>query len=394
MDHLSSIDLINYGNSICPRDPSLAQNLISKGILKSPNLSVAYYNLGIALHMQRKVLEAIRAYRKSIDIPGEGKESAKQNLALDLLLTENFEEGWNAYEARLTKEDNNFFKTYYGQEWNGLQEDKQLPKNLILVSEQGLGDTIQFCRFAIAIEKLGVNVILFCQSQLILLLKEGSSLKNVTNTLSPSQDPRLTKWCSLLSMPLKCKINAKIPQQNAYIKANLERISKWKSILMRQQNHKLIGLHWQGNLEFEKSIYNEGRSMHFNDLLEIKNLKGIEFVSLQKGVGQRQLKSNLHLSFVEGQYQLNQSLDFRDTAAVIDQCDLVITTDSVIAHLAGAMGIETWVALPWVPEWRWGLQGNSTQWYPSIRLFRQQSKDNWSSVIKTINVQLHKKFGC
>ena len=132
--------------------------------------------------------------------------------------------------------------------------------------------------------------------------------------------------------------------------------------------------------------------MSFDTLSNIKVLKNIEFVSLQKGIGQKQLNQKNNMPFVKGQADFDASIDFRDTSAVIAQCDLVITTDSVIAHLSAAMGIETWVALQWIPEWRWGLKGNSTKWYPSIKLFRQPLAGDWESVIKNINRELIKKF--
>tara|TARA_Y100001968_G_C19107884_1_gene595761 strand:- start:306 stop:731 length:426 start_codon:yes stop_codon:yes gene_type:complete len=132
--------------------------------------------------------------------------------------------------------------------------------------------------------------------------------------------------------------------------------------------------------------------MHFNDLSNLQIIKDIEFVSLQKGIGQKQLDGNNRLPFVKGQASFDASLDFRDTSAVIAQCDLIITTDSVIAHLSGAMGIETWVAIKWIPEWRWGLHGDKTKWYPSITLFRQPSAGDWASVINTINKKLIKKY--
>ena len=113
----------------------------------------------------------------------------------------------------------------------------------------------------------------------------------------------------------------------------------------------------KGNPEHEQSLYSRGRSLPFDEWLALQNTRRLEFVSIQKGQASEQLKTDQGLNFVSGQKTVSKSMDFCDTAAVIANCDLVITSDSSVAHLAGAMGVPTWLALRWVPEWRWGLQG-------------------------------------
>ena len=111
-------------------------------------------------------------------------------------------------------------------------------------------------------------------------------------------------------------------------------------------------------------------------------LRDIEYVSIQKGAGSEQLRLNQGLTFVEGQSQVSASMDFLDTAAILANCDLLISSDSAVVHLAGAMGIPTWLALRWIPEWRWSLRGERTAWYDSVRLFRQPQDGDWASVIE------------
>ena len=392
MDKLNTkifIKLINYGSSISDKNPWLAQEIMTKGIKYYPNEGIGYYNLGIALHMQRRPKAAIRAYKTSLRNKGCPYQSVKKNLAQDLLLSGNYQDGWNEYEFRFKENEHNFFKYHFGEAWDRISKYQAATKDLLLVSEQGYGDTIQFYRFAILLEKLGFNIILFCQKPLTKLLQESRNNIRIINELSDNQIKYISKWSPLLSLPMKLGITKEnIPYPGAYIKANLQKITEWKVKLKQKYNHKLIGLHWQGNTEFEKKLYGKGRSMHFSNLMQLINLKNTEFVSLQKGLAINQLKMNNHLNFVRGQSDLNNNKDFSDTAAVIALCDLVITTDSVIAHLSGAMGIETWVALSWIPEWRWGLEGERTNWYPSIKLFRQPSQGDWSSVIKKINIEL------
>ena len=129
-------------------------------------------------------------------------------------------------------------------------------------------------------------------------------------------------------------------------------------------------------------------------MLALRELTDVEFVSIQKGAGSEQCRTDLGLNFVSGQEAVSQSMDFRDTAAVLANCDLLITSDSAVVHLAGAMGIPTWMALRWIPEWRWGLEGEHTPWYDSVRLFRQPRDGNWetaiAAMIKTWNQGIHK----
>tara|TARA_Y100001968_G_scaffold333793_1_gene399555 strand:- start:3891 stop:5099 length:1209 start_codon:yes stop_codon:yes gene_type:complete len=394
MNKLKGIELINYGSTLSEINPWLAQKIMSEGIKHEAEISGAYYNLGIALHLQKRPIEASKAYKISLKIPGGPEKSARANLAQDLLLNDNFREGWKAYESRFRSNQHSYFRYHFGNAWNGKITNVNEKKRLILVSEQGFGDTIQFCRFASFLEHLGFDIVLFCQEQLIPLLSKGSGIKHITSALYEEHSKIDSFWCPLLSIPMKLNINNNnnIPFQKPYIKAPKDNILYWKKNLIREKNFKLIGIHWQGNPEFEKRLYSKGRSMKFKDLLDLNFPENVEFVSLQKGTAQEQLKINNHIPLVKGQKHLDKSLSFLDTAGVIALCDLVITTDNVIAHLSGAMGIKTWVALQWVPEWRWGLEGQNSIWYPSIKLFRQKSSGDWSSVINEINESLSRLF--
>ena len=118
----------------------------------------------------------------------------------------------------------------------------------------------------------------------------------------------------------------------------------------------------------------------------------LEFVSIQKGQASKQLKTDQGLQFVNGQEAVSKSMDFLETAAVIANCDLLISSDSSVAHLAGAMGVPTWLALRWIPEWRWGLEGTSTAWYSSLRLFRQRFDGDWSGVVQAMRQELNNQY--
>ena len=174
------------------------------------------------------------------------------------------------------------------------------------------------------------------------------------------------------------------PYSDGYLKIHDEHVKTWRERLDLTHGKRLIALHWQGNPGHEHSLYSRGRSLPFEMLLGLRQLRDVEFVSIQKGSGSEQLRFNQGLSFVKGQEQVSQSMDFLDTAAILANCDLLISSDSAVVHLAGAMGVPTWLALRWIPEWRWGLSGESTDWYDSVRLFRQRRDGDWKSVIQSM----------
>ncbi len=393
MSSWTGIDWINCGSRLSEQDPWLAQRTMAHGICKDSDKFAAYFNLGIALHLQKRPEAAIRAYQTSLNLAKSPNQSILSNLAHDLLLTGAFEEGWKVYEMRFKSKQNEFFEKRLGSPWQGPIQGESLPTNLILICEQGFGDTFQFSRFALTMQEMGVNISFFCQRELVKLIQEGTGIKYISNLLTSDQLEGKPSWCPLLSMPNRLGVDAtNIPSQFPYINANKQRTLQWREYLKRKQNHLLIGLHWQGNPQYELPIYARGRSMSFKNWLGLSGIQGVEFVSLQKGVGQGQLELNKGLNFVEGQEIVNRSLDFRDTAAVIAQCDLIISTDNCIVHLAGAMGVPTWVALKWIAEWRWGLEDCNSNWYPSMKLFRQPSSGDWKSVVKNMRKALISEF--
>ena len=150
----------------------------------------------------------------------------------------------------------------------------------------------------------------------------------------------------------------------------------------------IIGINWQGNPNAEKQSL-RGRSIPLEYFAPIAKTMNAKFVSLQKGFGSEQLdKCSFRQDFIDAQIMVDQIWDFEETAAIIANCDLIITTDTVVAHLSGGLGKKTWLLMQYVPDWRWGLKGDSTFWYPSIKLFRQTRPDDWNGVINRINLAL------
>lgn len=379
-------DWVNRGATLLAADPRLAQRLIGQGLRGIPHEARGWYNLGIALHQQRRIDAAIRAYQQALALPGAPWLETSNNLAQDLLLTGRFDEGWKLFERRLQgpKHDHRFFAQIDGPPWQGFADPRPCQR-LVLVAEQGFGDTLQFCRLALGLQKHGIETVLFCQPALASLLRRGSDLPAVTNQLEASWFDGATRWCPLLSLPQRLGLRGgTIPLAGGYLRPDPARIAQWGSALQRLPGRRLVGLHWQGNPKHEGSLYSRGRSMALADWRPLAQVSGIELVSIQKGAGSEQLAQLPDLPWVRGQEAVSASLDFEDTAAVLAHCDLLLSADSGVVHLAGAMGVPTWVALRWIPEWRWLLEGDHSPWYSSLRLFRQPCDGDWASVVHRI----------
>ena len=159
----------------------------------------------------------------------------------------------------------------------------------------------------------------------------------------------------------------------------------FKNILSKEKRP-IIGINWQGNPIVEKQDL-KGRSLPLETFSTIARNNNFKFLSLQKGFGSEQLDHcSFKNKFVECQPQINSTWDFLENAAIIENCDLIITSDTSIAHLAGGMGKSTWLLLHHLPEWRWGLEGENTFWYPSMRLFRQKERHHWQEVMERVAI--------
>lgn len=380
---------LNQGGALIAHDPALGQRFIGEGIKRLPELGLAWFNLGLALHQRKRIPAAIRAYRQALRCQDAPRNEAFNNLAQDLLLNGQFQEGWKLYEHRLQRQPVERYSSYlqnFGQPWQGF-EDPRPCEALILVAEQGFGDTLQFCRLIPTLQSLGLRTNFVCQEPLAGLLRHGSRIGTISLMLG-NHAPH-TRWCPLLSLPQRLNLNAgTIPTPEGYLQPCARRINAWAQQLQRTPGKRLIALHWQGNPKFERKLYSKGRSMPFEAWLGLRDLKNVEFLSIQKGAGAEQRRDDAGLAFVAGQQAFDASFNFEDTAAALANCDLLLTADSSVAHLAGAMGLPTWLALSHVPEWRWGLDGRHTPWYSSVRLFRQPRPGAWDAVVEAMGQAL------
>ena len=355
-----------------------------------PHYAEAHFNLGIALREQGDLQAAIASFNKAIQIKPDYSE-AHWSCALTVLLSGDYKNGWAEYEYRFQrKQDQNILSAHPSStRWNG---QPLLPNStLLLVSEQGLGDTLQFMRYALVLKNKGISVSLCAQSKLHSLI-QASGIDSSPLTPEQANQVQGGQWIPLLSIPKLLKVSPNNPIiTSPYIKTTNQLQDKWKHILSNEQKP-IIGVNWQGNPNTEKT-WLLGRSLALETFAPLAKNNHISLLSLQKGYGSEQLQTcSFKENFVNCQNQIDETWDFLETAAIISNCDLIITCDTSVAHLAGGMGKVTWLLLHKVPDWRWGLEGETTFWYPSIRLFRQTERGNWNKVIEQISEALQEKF--
>jgi tetratricopeptide (TPR) repeat protein len=353
-----------------------------KALALDPNLSQAHSSLGLALQIIGDYEAAIKSYKQAISLQPDYTE-AHTNLAITLLLLGDYDRGWQEYEWRVKSQtaQSLFITCPKVERWDG--EFLEPNTRLLVLSEQGYGDTLQFMRYLLPLRQQGFAVSLCAHPNLHTLIK-ASGID--PDPLSPEQAREVSNghWIPLLSLPKHLGVNPDNPIiTEPYLKTSEQLVSKWCGILSTEKRP-IIGINWQGNPDHEKTN-SQGRSFSLDTFAPLAELPSIALLSLQKGIGSEQLETcSFGDRFVSCQNLVNQTWDFLETAAIIANCDLVITSDTSVAHLAAGLGKTTWLLLKSIPEWRWGLSGETSFWYPSMRLFRQHERGNWTEVIERV----------
>ena len=365
-----------------------AINSFNTALELKPFFPEAHINAGSAFKRLGRLSAAKDSYNTALKLkPHTAK--AEFNLSLLMLLKGDYINGWREYESRREDGSGKLHASPKSKEWDGepLQENTQL----LLVSEQGYGDTLHFMRYAQALKQQGIHTSLCAQTKLHSLI-QASGID--ASPLTPDQANLVTdgQWIPLLSLPKHLEVGPDNPIiTEPYIHTTDELSTKWRTILSAEQRP-IIGINWQGNPAAENTEL-RGRSLPLETFAPIAQLKSITMLSLQKGFGSEQLENcSFKDRFVSCQDQINDTWDFLETAAIIANCDLIITSDTSVAHLAGGMGKPTWLLLKKIPEWRWGLESDSTFWYPSMRLFRQNESANWDEVMERVKLELKEQF--
>ena len=386
--HLSVLQLencfaalhLNFGNIYSDLQAlDEAEACYRKAILLSPFFPKAWMNLGIVLHNLRKKGPDLLSLRKAYAL-APNLVLGKISLSIALLMYEQFEEGWALYESRL--EQNQAIYLPSGLEkWDGIAELDEL----LIVAEQGAGDLVQFMRYSILLS-LGIpRITILTEPKFCTLLDHYGGFDAVHSVKEPYRVMEQSAWYPMASiLGLLGISNQAVIIDAPYLTADPDKTKRWTDAMGPMNGGKLIGLNWQGNPVAEDSFF-QGRSFPLETYAPLAELEDCEWVSLQKGPGSEQLEScSFRDRFVAAQPEIDQAWDFVETLSILEVCDLVITSDTSVAHLAGALGRPTWVLLKYVPDWRWGLEGSSTPWYPTMRLFRQQEANNWDPVIAAV----------
>ncbi len=385
----------NLGNALKDKGDLLAAiTAYNTAIQLNPDQSDVYNNLGNALKDQGKLDEAIVSYNKSLEIKPDNPD-AHLSHSLTMLLMGNYKSGWEGYKWRTKASVNPSIPSALPQckLWNGEQLERET--KLLLVTEQGLGDILQFMRYAIALRRQGLRVSICADSRLHPIIKSSGIDQS---PLTPEQANQLTEgqWIPLLSVPRLLDVSpSNLIINKPYIKSSTELTKKWKAILSAKTKP-IIGVNWRGNRN-DTSRLNRNIPTHL--FRKINKLFAGELLLLQRGTYLSEIEALLNNQTMKP-YQLNilriadsdKPEDFLEYAAIFENCDLIITTGSTVAHLAAGIGIPTWVLLPKVPDWRWGLEGDTTFWYPSMRLFRQREQGNWDEVMERVAKALQEHF--
>jgi tetratricopeptide (TPR) repeat protein len=349
------------------------------GIREDPASAVNHCNRGNALFDLGRLPEAIASYDRAIELD-PGYALAHFNKGLCLLLSGEFAEGLRLYEWR-KRLGSYAMPASSARAWLG--EEDIAGKTLFVHADQALGDTIQFCRYAQLAAQRGAQVMLAVQPQLRELL---TGLGPTIRIVACGEQPEACDFrCALMSLPLAFGTTlAGIPAGVPYLSAEPLRAVRWRRQL-GEAGFK-VGIVWQGS----RNRIDIGRSVPLEMFARLGTIPGVRLISLQKGAAQEQLRAaseDLRVEVLGEEFDAGPQA-FLDSAAVMTHLDLIITCDTALAHLAGALGRPTWIAVKHVPEWRWLLERTDCPWYPSVRLFRQSCRGDWEGVFGAMQAEL------
>ena len=407
------------------RDPAGAWQWLRWALAREPDNSEAVNMHGILLHQEDRFEEAIPVFEQAEVLGNRAAASNRGNSLLDLgrmdealqaqelavkrdptsfgahynlsltrLRLGDWRQGWPGYEARWRfREVHRRPRVFSQPRWQGEPLDG---RRILLHAEQGLGDTIQFCRYADLVAARGGQVILLVQAPVEQLMaslapvRAGQAQIAQQDAMPPQSDLNFDLECPLMSLPAVFGTTIEtVPWPGAYLVADPELVAEKRVQfpLLRLHDSPFaqhrIGLAWAGNSRYKADRL---RSVKLATLLPLLRIPGVTWISLQKGAGAEQLAALPgDVVLLDGS---SRDRNLADTAALIDTLDLVITTDTCIAHLAGAMAKPVWILLPHLSDWRWMQQIETTPWYPTARLFRQSIPGDWTEVIDRVIKQL------
>jgi tetratricopeptide (TPR) repeat protein len=360
-----------------------AASALREALRLNPDYAEAHNNLAIALAHQGRGDEAVASYDVALRLKPDYSE-ARTNRALALLARGDFARGWAEYESRLSMKDTPR-RDFEQPRWDG----GDLGGGSLLVwAEQGLGDTLQFVRYAALAKARAGRVVLEAPVSLHPLL---SRCRGVDRLLAPGATAvECVAQAPLLSLPglLGTDSPGAVPAGVPYLSADPARSERWGAELRGQPGFK-VGIAWQGSTRYQGDHF---RSMPLSQFGALARLSGVRLYSLQKGYGSEQVSAARDWLLEDLGPRLDEAGGaFGDTAAVMGHLDLVVTSDTAVAHLAGGLGVPVWLALAQPCDWRWLLEREDSPWYPSVRLFRQRRPGDWTELFHRIAEALARK---
>jgi tetratricopeptide (TPR) repeat protein len=354
----------------------LAKSYFRRAIELRPNFLRGYSNLGTALQNTAHFAEALSCYEVALQwAPGDPQLHC--NRALIWLRLGDLERGWPEYEWRLrcpgVPDPGLTQPRWHGQPIEG--------RTILLYGEQGVGDTIHFIRYAPLVRQRGAAVLVACSESVIPLFRTCHGVDRLVASERPLPD--FDVYAPLASLPgIFGTTLANVPAPVPYLSADERLVESWGKRLTPAPAGKKIGIAWQGSPGHPDDYRRSAPLSAFSPLAQ---LPGVRLFSLQRGAGSDQLQPVIHAWPITDLAELDQGAGaFMDTAAVMKNLDLVVTVDTAIAHLAGALAVPVYVALAYVADWRWLVDREDTPWYPTMRLFRQRQAGNWPDVFERI----------
>jgi tetratricopeptide (TPR) repeat protein len=356
-----------------------AADSFEQALQLNPRYAEGHTNFGNNFREESRLGEALACYDLALALQPRSV-TAHWNRSLVLLQQGDYERGWAEYEWRLQKPDSGL-RPLPSPRWDG---SPLAGRTLLVQAEQGLGDTIQFIRYAALLQRQGARVIASCPAPLLRLFARCPGIDVLVDEKGtlPSHDQHVP----LLSLPALVKTTlATLPAEVPYVSVELSLVERWRARFAEVKGLR-VGVCWQGNPRHRKD---RERSFALRQLEPLTRVPGVCLINLQQGPGVEQLALRRRFAVVElGMAESGLIWDFTDTAAVMQNLDLVISADTAVAHLAGALGVPVWIALPVVPDWRWLMERDESPWYPSARLFRQQRPGDWEAVFAAMAREL------
>jgi tetratricopeptide (TPR) repeat protein len=352
-----------------------------QAIAISPNFAEAFNNRGTALHELKQLDRALSSYDRAIALKPKFV-NAFVNRAMTRLLDRRFREGWEDYEWRWKANGvPERWPAFDAPNWQGEELEG---RRIAIFAEQGLGDVLQFVRYLPLLAQRGAKVVFLAPAKLVRLLRPMSLEIDVVSS-TDDQGP-FDYQCALMTLPFRFATElSSIPSHVPYLKAERDRVARWATRL-GGHGYK-IGIAWQG---IPERTTNRGRSIPLAEFFPLSQVSGVRLISLQREHGLDQLDNlptEVRVETLGDEFDRGPDA-FLDTAAVMANLDLIISSDTSIAHLAGALARPTWVALKYVPDWRWLLGDEECRWYPTMHLFRQETDGDWKGVFSKIEEAL------